>query len=200
MSLPELQLAGRKAAYYMGNHVTAACTILAVDETARRAQIRMNGRELSVPLIDVDLCDGLTLDTALRMRRLVTDESDWFAYRNELLEAGNRTGHHKFLRCGTDCAFVTPPPRLPDTDTDINWRYMLRGQVYLDTFEIDPGAVAQPRKAFDLTSLKVGDQFLGCSGCFWQLAPGCACQAKCPDCGRPLSLCTVQEGVVTTPV
>ena len=48
----------------------------------------------------------------------------WFAYENQdLCSVG--IGHLKFLRCGPDCTFRIPPATLPDSATEINWRYRL---------------------------------------------------------------------------
>jgi len=60
----------------------------------------------------------------------------WHAYENH--ELGNpNAGHLKFLAVGPGCTFKTAPkPRLPDTNTDINWRYQHVGVVDLATGEI----------------------------------------------------------------
>ena len=60
----------------------------------------------------------------------------WHAYENH--ELGNpNAGHLKFLAVGPGCTFKTAPkPRLPDTKTDINWRYQHVGVVDLATGEI----------------------------------------------------------------
>lgn len=43
---------------------------------------------------------------------------------------------------------------------------------------------------FDLTGLKVGDAFIGCTRCWFQLPPGCVTVPEC-HCGNRLSLLTV---------
>ena len=60
----------------------------------------------------------------------------WAAYENH--ELGNpNAGHLKFLAVGRGCTFKeAPKPRLPDTPTDINWRYQFVGFVDLATGEI----------------------------------------------------------------
>lgn len=56
----------------------------------------------------------------------------WAAYRNS--ELGHRDlGHLKFLRVGEGCTFTEAPEHLPDTPTEINWRYMHVGYVDLET-------------------------------------------------------------------
>ena len=60
----------------------------------------------------------------------------WHAYQNH--DLGSRgIGHLKFLAVGPGCTFKeAPKPRLPDTHTDINWRYQHVGLVDLATGEI----------------------------------------------------------------
>ena len=64
-------------------------------------------------------------------------EAKWYAYQN--VDMGSLDlGHLKFLAVGPGCTFKTPPkPRMPDTPTDINWRYYLAGIVNLATGEIE---------------------------------------------------------------
>lgn len=60
----------------------------------------------------------------------------WHAYQNH--DLGSREiGHLKFLAVGPGCTFKEAPKgRLPDTKTDINWRYWHVGVVDLETGEI----------------------------------------------------------------
>lgn len=60
----------------------------------------------------------------------------WHAYQNH--DLGSREiGHLKFLAVGPGCTFKEAPKgRLPDTKTDINWRYWHVGVVDLATGEI----------------------------------------------------------------
>lgn len=46
---------------------------------------------------------------------------------------------------------------------------------------------------FKLTGTKVGDCFLGCPACFWQLNPGEATRPVCPECGCALRLYDVTK-------
>ena len=61
---------------------------------------------------------------------------DWYAYQNHDLGRID-LGHLKFLKCGEGCTFEHPPTRHPDTQTEINWRYILVGKVNLETGEIE---------------------------------------------------------------
>jgi len=60
----------------------------------------------------------------------------WAAYRN--VELGHPDlGHLKFLQVGPENTFKEPPSRLPDTRTEINWRYLFCGFVNLKTGKIE---------------------------------------------------------------
>ncbi len=41
---------------------------------------------------------------------------------------------------------------------------------------------------FDLTCLRSGDQFLGCSQCWFRLDPGVAAKPICPNCGSVMDV------------
>jgi hypothetical protein len=90
-------------------------------------------------ILETDRPDPEALD---QMRRISGRESgdgepgEWFAYQNHDLGHPG-LGHLKFLRCGEGCTFGEPPRRLPDTPSEINWRYFLVGKVNLDTGEIE---------------------------------------------------------------
>lgn len=61
---------------------------------------------------------------------------EWFAYQNH--DLGHRDcGHLKFLKCGKGCTYEVAPSRMPDTDTSINWRYVLVGKVDLEKGEVN---------------------------------------------------------------
>jgi len=46
---------------------------------------------------------------------------------------------------------------------------------------------------FNLEHLKTGDQFLGCSYCWFRFDPDTAAKPECPDCGRQMSLFTIRD-------
>lgn len=52
----------------------------------------------------------------------------WGVYENQAFDSAS-AGHIKFLRVGEGCTYAEPPPKLPDTDSAINWRYILVGIV-----------------------------------------------------------------------
>ena len=57
------------------------------------------------------------------------------AYENQ--DLGHRElGHLKFLAIGEHWTFQEPPIRLPDTPTEINWRYIFVGFVDLGTGKV----------------------------------------------------------------
>jgi len=60
----------------------------------------------------------------------------WAVYQNVTLDSAG-LGHLKFLKVGVGCTFETAPERLPDTPSEINWRYWLAGIVNLDTGDIE---------------------------------------------------------------
>jgi hypothetical protein len=60
---------------------------------------------------------------------------EWFAYQSH--DMSSRTlGDLQFLQCGLGRTYSEPPARMPDTAQSINWRYMLAGEVNLETGEI----------------------------------------------------------------
>jgi hypothetical protein len=62
---------------------------------------------------------------------------DWFAYQNHALDS-RAVGHLRFLQCGPGRTFEQAPARMPDTEREINWRYLLVGKVDLSSGEITP--------------------------------------------------------------
>ncbi len=60
----------------------------------------------------------------------------WFAYQNH--DMGHReVGHLQFMKCGEGCTHVEPPPKYCDTPAHgMGWRYLLAGEVDLETGEI----------------------------------------------------------------
>lgn len=46
---------------------------------------------------------------------------------------------------------------------------------------------------FILKCLNVGDSFLGCSSCGFQLEPGCIAKPICPNCQTRMSIFTVED-------
>ena len=59
----------------------------------------------------------------------------WWAYENQDLGSGD-AGRLVFLRCGEGCTHATPPPRAPDGSYGLGWRYLLVGQLDLETGEV----------------------------------------------------------------
>ena len=59
----------------------------------------------------------------------------WAAYQNHAMDSSG-LGHLKFLQYGEDCTFVSPPQKLPDMPSEINWMYVLVGYVDLWKGEI----------------------------------------------------------------
>jgi hypothetical protein len=60
----------------------------------------------------------------------------WYAYQNH--DLGHRElGHLQFLAVGPGCTFKEPPPRCPDTQHGLGWRYLLVGRVNLATEKIE---------------------------------------------------------------
>lgn len=45
---------------------------------------------------------------------------------------------------------------------------------------------------FDLSGMRTGDSFLGCTKCWSQMTTGSACYPECPTCGIRLSLLYVR--------
>lgn len=60
----------------------------------------------------------------------------WAAYCN--MDIGSSAlGHFKYLCHGKGCTFEKPPKQLPDTPSEINWRYQYVGEVNLESGEVD---------------------------------------------------------------
>jgi hypothetical protein len=76
----------------------------------------------------------------LGLLRMRAAGGTWAAYENQDLGHID-IGHMKFLKVGEDCTCKEPPkPFLPDTKTEVNWRYVFIGMVNLETGEIDATA------------------------------------------------------------
>lgn len=64
-------------------------------------------------------------------------DTRWAAYQN--VDLGSpEVGHLKFMAVGSHNTFKEAPERMPDTDKQINWRYMHVGWVDLNTCEVIP--------------------------------------------------------------
>src|SRR5690242_2228153 len=61
---------------------------------------------------------------------------DCIAYQNHCFDSSS-LGDLQFLQCGAGRTYVTPPPRMPDTQHGIGWRYILVGRVNLETGSIE---------------------------------------------------------------
>jgi hypothetical protein len=46
---------------------------------------------------------------------------------------------------------------------------------------------------FNLSGMKPGDKFIGCTNCWFQYEVGTVGKGICPDCGERLSILTVTE-------
>lgn len=65
-----------------------------------------------------------------QMRNVIAQkpEARWAVYQNQ--DFGSyMVGHLRFLLIGPNQTFQTPPSRLPDTRTEIGWRYQFVGFV-----------------------------------------------------------------------
>lgn len=59
----------------------------------------------------------------------------WAAFQNHAMDS-NQLGHLRFIKFGPGCTFESAdalPERHPDTGDCIGWRYLLVGEVDLDT-------------------------------------------------------------------
>lgn len=63
------------------------------------------------------------------------EEVRWAAYRNKDLGSA-AVGELRFLLVGKDCTYTEAPPRYPDTDFGLGWRYLMIGYVDLETGDI----------------------------------------------------------------
>lgn len=79
------------------------------------------------------------------MRRVPCEDGDiWYVYENRDLGSSQR-GHLQFLLVGPARTYREPPPRMPDTQAGLGWRYLLVGTVDLATgtvTEIKPDSPA----------------------------------------------------------
>ena len=53
--------------------------------------------------------------------------------------------------------------------------------------------VSPSKYEYDLSGMKVGDWFLGCPECGFQLETNTAYSPICPICGRKMHVCTVTD-------
>lgn len=93
-------------------------------------------REQAREHVEDEFADDHALDAALRTINAWLRRGDGMAiYRNEDFGSPNM-GQRKFTSFGSEDALLEPqhldeggqpPTRLPDTTTDINWRYILVG-------------------------------------------------------------------------
>lgn len=60
----------------------------------------------------------------------------WAAFQNHAMDSAG-LGHLQFLKVGPGCTYEQAPPRMPDTSTEINWRYLHVGFVNMDTGAIE---------------------------------------------------------------
>jgi len=60
----------------------------------------------------------------------------WAAYQNVALDSAN-LGLLQFLKVGPGCTYKEPPKRMPDTRTDLGWKYAFVGWVNIETGEIE---------------------------------------------------------------
>lgn len=75
--------------------------------------------------------DDRSINAAAHMQ-MEKSGGTWAVY--QLAELGHpEMGHMKFLSVGENCTYQTPPDVLPDTQTEINWRYVHVGWVDLKT-------------------------------------------------------------------
>jgi rRNA maturation endonuclease Nob1 len=51
---------------------------------------------------------------------------------------------------------------------------------------------------FDLADMCIGDWFLGCRECSFQIPKSAAAKTECPECGKKMKLYTVTSGDVVT--
>lgn len=67
-------------------------------------------------------------------------QTRWAAYQNHALDSIN-CGHLQFLAIGPDNTHKTPPPRMPDTQAGLGWKYIFIGWVDLSTGDIEKDEV-----------------------------------------------------------
>lgn len=64
-------------------------------------------------------------------------EGRWAVYENQLLGSAN-SGHLQFLKFGAECTYADPPVRYPvDNAHGMGWRYILAGEVNLETGQVE---------------------------------------------------------------
>ncbi len=62
----------------------------------------------------------------------------WAAYENQAMDSSN-AGHMQFLRFGPACTYAQPPSAYPaDTVHGMGWRYVLIGEVGLNSGVVGP--------------------------------------------------------------
>lgn len=71
-------------------------------------------------------------DSLVTMRSRDRAGTQWWAYRNEALDA-TLAGHLVFLQCGEGCSHPEPPEQAPDGSYGAGWKYRLLGRVNLET-------------------------------------------------------------------
>ena len=82
--------------------------------------------------LTVELATDRLEAAVLRLERLVYQSHDM---------SSRSLGDLQFLKCGPGCTLEAPPERMPDTSAGLGWRYLLVGEVDLET-----GAIVDIRK------------------------------------------------------
>jgi hypothetical protein len=95
--------------------------------------MKTNGGTMSRLILGTEKPD-LAVLTILRER--LKPGQTWFAYQNHAMDSAS-LGHLQFLCCGSGCTRETPPERMPDSHLGIGWRYLLVGEVNLETGDIE---------------------------------------------------------------
>jgi hypothetical protein len=60
----------------------------------------------------------------------------WYVYQSHDMSSRS-LGDLQFLKCGPGCTLEAPPERMPDTSAGLGWRYLLVGEVDLETGAIN---------------------------------------------------------------
>ncbi len=88
--------------------------------------IPVGTRRMTVPALDTPVPVS-----PLALQQMRSIGNTWYAYQNHALDSA-AAGSWRYLRCGTGCTLLEPPPTYPDFQgQEPGWKYVLMGQVDL---------------------------------------------------------------------